>query len=264
VILLAQRVRFAYCLAARAGLVVMALEGSILILPALVFRRILSHNVFVILSFVFPCITLTAGKSAVAEQSVSVQDRAQESFGRLPLAFESNDGQASAEVRYLARGANYMLLIGDADAVLARRRLEPCAVPARGAHGAKARCGMENDIFNLQLLGTRAGGRINGTARGEEMLPGKVNTLLGNDPSKWHTGAATYRRMRVPEVYPGIDMVYYGDQQRLEYDFDVAPGADPKAIRFRFTGGRLRLNREGDLVATVKGRDVIFRRPVIY
>ncbi len=70
--------------------------------------------------------------------------------------------------------------------------------------------------------------------------------------------------MRIAAAYPGIDLIYYGDQERLEYDFDVAPGADPKAIRFRFTGGRLRLNHEGDLVARVRGEDVIFRRPENY
>ena len=212
----------------------------------------------------FLFLTLTVSEIASAQQNASAQERVSESYGRLPLAFEANEGQASSDVRYLARGADYMLLIGETDAMLARRRTHPCKAQFRDVKAMKTHCREGDDLFHMQLLGTQRQGGADRAVRGEEMLPGKVNTLLGNDPKHWHAGASTYRRVRIAEAYPGIDLVYYGDQERLEYDFDVAPGADPKAIRFRFTGGRLRLNHEGDLVARVRGEDVIFRRPEIY
>ena len=227
-----------------------------LLFPASDSRRVPCRISSVVLTLIFPFLILTLNKVASGQQNASVQGHLRASYGRLPLAFEANVGQAPAEARYLARGGNYLLMVGDRDAVLSLQRTKECA--------PKKRCALDSNLFHIHLLGAEKGERAGMAVLGEEMLPGKVNTLLGNDPAKWHTGATTYRRVRIAQVYPGIDQVYYGDQERLEYDFDVAPGADPKAIRFRFTGGRLRLNRKGDLVATVKGRDMIFRRPVIY
>ena len=89
---------------------------------------------------------------------------------------------------------------------------------------------------------------------GLDELPGKSNYFIGNDPSKWRTNLPTYAKVKYQHVYPGIDLVYYGNQRHLEYDFVVAPGADPGAIRLAFQGEEtLRIDGQGDLVLGAGG-----------
>jgi hypothetical protein len=103
------------------------------------------------------------------------------------------------------------------------------------------------------------------TLTGEGKLPGRANYFIGKDPSQWRTGVATYSRVRYREVFPGVDLVYYGNQQQLEYDFVVAPGADPSRISLDLSGvQQARVNASGDLVLKSGGSEIEFRRPVIY
>ena len=105
---------------------------------------------------------------------------------------------------------------------------------------------------------------------GLDELPGKSNYFIGNDPAKWRTNVPTYAKVRYENVYPGIDLVYYGNQRQLEYDFVVAPGADPRAIRLAFQSrdregaGALRIDGQGDLVLEAEGSELRLHRPVIY
>ena len=100
---------------------------------------------------------------------------------------------------------------------------------------------------------------------GEEELPGKINYLIGKDPSKWRTGVATYAKVRYEQVYPGIDLVYYGNQRQLEYDFVVGPGADPARIRLRLAGARkMYVDGKGQLVVQTAGGAVRWNKPEIY
>ena len=100
---------------------------------------------------------------------------------------------------------------------------------------------------------------------GEEELPGKINYLIGKDPSKWRTGVATYAKVRYEQVYPGIDLVYYGNQRQLEYDFVVGPGADPARIRLKLAGARkMYVDGQGQLVVQTAGGEVRWNRPEIY
>ncbi|MBI4468528.1 MAG: SBBP repeat-containing protein [Acidobacteria bacterium] len=101
---------------------------------------------------------------------------------------------------------------------------------------------------------------------GGNELPGKVNYFIGNDPARWHTLIPTYARVQYREVYPGIDLVYHGDQGQLEYEFMVAPGADPSRIALEFRGAKgLAIDARGDLVLQMAdGREFRQRRPVIY
>jgi hypothetical protein len=99
----------------------------------------------------------------------------------------------------------------------------------------------------------------------EDPLPGRVNYFIGNDPSQWHTNIATYSKVRYAGVYPGIDLIYYGTQGKLEYDFAVAPGAAPQTIGLNFEGARgLRVDDQGDLRIRTRDREIAFRRPVAY
>jgi uncharacterized repeat protein (TIGR01451 family) len=100
---------------------------------------------------------------------------------------------------------------------------------------------------------------------GLEELPGKVNYFIGNDPHQWRTNVATYAKVKYENVYPGVDLVYYGDGRQLEYDFVVAPGSDPTAIALVFEGaGKLEVDAQGDLVLAVNGGELRLRRPLAY
>src|SRR5439155_14144119 len=100
---------------------------------------------------------------------------------------------------------------------------------------------------------------------GLDELPGKANYLIGKDPAKWRTNVPTYAKVHYRAVYPGIDLVYYGNQRQLEYDFVVTPGADPNRIVLGFQGAeRLEINAEGELVLHAGGEVIHQRVPVIY
>ena len=111
------------------------------------------------------------------------------------------------------------------------------------------------------MIGANSAPRV----EGQEELVGKVNYFLGNNPEKWRRNIPTYRKVHYKDVYPGIDMVYYGNQRELEYDFVVAPGSDPKVIRFRVEGAdRIRLDETGSLLFSLRHGDVRLHKPVIY
>jgi hypothetical protein len=114
----------------------------------------------------------------------------------------------------------------------------------------------------MRLEGGSAGAELSG----EGELPGRINYLLGNEPARWHTGLATYKTVRYESVYPGVDLLFYGNQQALEYDFVVQPGADPRQIRLEFEGAeKLTVAESGDLVIGVAGGDEFrFHKPEIY
>ena len=100
---------------------------------------------------------------------------------------------------------------------------------------------------------------------GLDELPGKSNYFLGNNPENWQTNVPNYARVKYEQVYPGIDMVYYGNQQDLEYDFVVSPGSDPRSIRLSFAGARkVRLDRRGDLILSFNKREIKQHKPFVY
>ncbi len=164
---------------------------------------------------------------------------------RLPLAFEKNQGQAPPAADFLARGAGYSVTLSQGNAHISLRRNKNSA-PA---------------VLDLRVVGARP----NPKKSGQSPLPGKVNYFIGNQPSRWRTDISTYGRVDYSNVYGGIDLAYYGDQGRLEYDFIVAPGADPSVIRLAAGGARcVRLNAAGDLVFETGGGEVTLRKPVSY
>ena len=107
------------------------------------------------------------------------------------------------------------------------------------------------------------GAKPNASIAGQSPLLGKVNYLRGKNPKQWRTDIPTYKQVKYTNVYPGIDLVYYGRERQLEYDFIVAPGAAP-AIALTFSGGKLQLNSRGDLALATATGNVCFRRPVLY
>jgi hypothetical protein len=162
-------------------------------------------------------------------------------YGRIPLTFEANQGQMDNRVKFLSRGPGYGLFLTKDGAVL---RL----------------LGKQTATVQMKLVG----GVPPSDIRGIDPAPGKVNYLTG-DPRRWHGDIATYSRVRYTAVYPGIDLVYYGTQRQLEYDFTVAPGARPETIRLRFDGvQKIEIDSQGDLVLKTSAGEVRQPKPVIY
>jgi hypothetical protein len=169
----------------------------------------------------------------------------------LPMAFEPNAGQTDARVRYLARGPGYSLFLGQTEAVFSLR------APTAGSATTTA----EPAVLRMSLHGASAAATI----EGEDLQPGRSHYLRGRDPAHWQHDVAHYGKVRYHDVYRGVDVVYYGNQQQLEYDFVVAPGADPQQIAIDFSGVRgLRLDTAGDLVLQTAAGDVIQHKPVLY
>jgi photosystem II stability/assembly factor-like uncharacterized protein len=160
---------------------------------------------------------------AAAQPGIKAGTPSTENLARLPMAFERS--RSGAQDRYIARGQGYIIGIEDAKATICVGSGEAgraVSLEFKGSHPGKSSAGPE--------------------------LPGKVNIIRGNDPGKWQLGLSTYQRVSWPNVYPGIDVVYYGNQQQLEFDVVVKPGADPRAIRLKVAGGgKLSIDGSGAL-----------------
>jgi hypothetical protein len=168
---------------------------------------------------------------------------AERRYGTLQMSFEVNQGQTDSRVRFLSHGDGYSLFLTDSEAVLSVQRKN------------------KSDVVRMHLSGANPKPEVHGS----EQLPGKANYFIGNDPTKWRRNVPTYSRVRYNEVYRGVDLVYYGNQGRLEYDFVIGPGADPDQIRLRFTGARqLRLGPDGRLFINGKEAQAIFGKPLVY
>lgn len=188
-------------------------------------------------------------------------------YGKLPLRFEAVQGQSDGKVKYLARGAGYALFLSDGEAVMRLERSSGMKrVGALGRGGKISEGGaLASAVIRMKVVGGDGGAE----AKGESELEGKSNYFIGKDAGKWRTGVATYRQVRYQGVYPGVDLVYYGNQEQLEYDFLVGPGGRPEKIEMQIgeegAGRRgLAIGRDGDLVVRVEGGEVRFHRPVVY
>ena len=211
--------------------------------------------------FFFGLVSVAGAETVKKDLPSPVKIRA--AYGKLPLQFEPNRGQADAGVRFLARGDGYSLRLTSTGSVLALHRPRNPAPMVRSATGTSPQRPEETraTVLQMSLVGANPVPRV----AGAERLPGKVNSFIGKDPKKWRTNIPTYRMVRYENVYPGIDLVYYGGDRKLEYDFVVAPGADPSSVSLSFEGvDRVRLDPSGDLVLGSAGSPLRLRRPLIY
>jgi hypothetical protein len=166
------------------------------------------------------------------------------SLAALPLMFEPNVGQADPAVRYLAHGSGYALALTETGATLNLQQA-----------GAEA-------VLQMEFVGPGLTPQITGL----DLQGGHSNYLLGADPSHWLTDIPQYSRVQYQQIYPGIDLVFYGNNQgQLEYDFVLTPGADPGQVHLRFTGDdSLTVDGQGDLVLHFAGGDVVQQAPLVY
>lgn len=198
-----------------------------------------------------PAITTASNKASRA--------RVQETLARLPLSFEANVGQVDRQVHFLARGPRCELFLTSQEAVFVLQKTE-----ARVADDAIRIANLAGSPAAAVLRMKLAGANSQSPSDGLEPLPGKKNYFIGNDPRRWRTNVASYAKVRYREVYRGIDVVYYGNQRQLEYDFVVAPGADPRQIKLEYDGAeQVRIEKE-ELVIRVGGSEMQQRRPVVY
>jgi hypothetical protein len=186
--------------------------------------------------------------SAISSQAPLATKGAQ-SYGHLPLMFEPNLGQTDPRVRFIARGGGYGLFLTEQEAVLSLH------TPAAKTNGQA-----KGSVVRMTLAGANGHPALTGT----ELLPGKSNYFIGNDASKWRRNVPQFGRVEYAQVYPGIDLVYYGCQGHLEYDFQVAPGSDPRAIQLSFAGAQSVKLDAGDLVIATEAGDVRLEAPRVY
>lgn len=163
-------------------------------------------------------------------------------FMEAPAGFEVNAGQAGHEVDFISQGLKHRLSLN--------------------------RTGVRLNVGRQQATGldiNLVGARQDSVAHGVDLLPVTSNYFRGSDPSQSVVGIANYAKVRYQRVWPGVDVVYYGNQNRLEYDFVVAPGANPSAATVEFQGAqKLSVNSDGDLVIKTSAGELIQNKPVAY
>ncbi len=177
--------------------------------------------------------------------------RVKEAYGKLPLSFEANHGQTDSQVKFLSRGSGYNIYLTPSEAIFALEQARPAGSQERALSA----------VLRMRLIGANPAAKV--TGGGE--LPGKSNYFIGNDPAKWRTDVPNFGKVSCEQIYPGIDLVYYGNQRKLETDFIVAPGAKAEAISIGFSGAtKLSLEKDGSLAVRLAGGAVHFQKPVIY
>ena len=175
----------------------------------------------------------------------------------LPLAFALNQGQTDPQVRYLARGPGYNLYLTNRQTVFVLRRHTDSAPPTGRQRSAAPR----QYVLRLQLQDATPEPQF----IGEAPLPGFSNYFTGSNPANWRTHIPNFARIRLPKIYPGIDLVYYGNSGLLEYDFQIKAGADLSRIALRVSGvDKLFLDANGNLVLQAGDSEVRNQSPIIY
>jgi hypothetical protein len=196
--------------------------------------------------------------ATTAQPDATTKARLNELYSQLPLSFEANVGQTHPQVDFISRGSGYTLILTPSEALLALRAASPSPTTRNGlndhASGAAT-------VVRMKFVGSETRPRV----AAQEELPGKVNYLLGNDSRQWRTGISTYAKVAYQNLYPGVDLVYYGNQRQLEYDFIVSPGTDPDIIAVSFDGAdQLEVDAQGELVLHAAGGEIRQRKPFIY
>ncbi|MGI8958402.1 MAG: SBBP repeat-containing protein [Bryobacteraceae bacterium] len=203
------------------------------------------NSALIFISFV----TIFAVPGAMAANSNSTTKPAISDYAR-PLSFEPNRGQSDKQVDFLAHGTGYSLFLSHAEAVI---------VLQRGS--AKPGSQVAGTTLRLRPVDANVSGKVEAFGQ----LLGKSNYFVGTVPERWHTDIPNYFKVRYGNVYPGVDMIYYGNQRQLEYDFVVSSGADPGSISLEFQGAsKAQLDRAGNVVMHTAAGELRWHKPVAY
>jgi len=191
-------------------------------------------------------------------------------YGKLPMSFEANQGQSAEPVKFLARASGYALFLTDEEAVLSFADGSP---PSALRHAQQlsgnapaSRPEERQTLRSIRILRLKfKGGNTHAAIKGRGELAGKTNYIIGNDPKQWRTNIANYAGVEYRSLYPGVDLVFHGNQRDLEYDFIVAPGANPHAIALEVQGAkRMHIGPRGDLAISVGQSQLELKKPVVY
>lgn len=211
-----------------------------------------------ILSFAlaWACLFLSSlGNAAVVRLAPEASSNLAETYGRLPITFEANRGQVDPLARFVAHGRGYRVFLTDDKAVI-----------ALAAGSSQRGTGATRPEANEQVLAMRfLGADKRATFTAERELTSKSNYFIGDEPSAYITEVPHYAAVRRENIYPGIDVVFYGNQSQMEYDLIVAPGANPAAIRLAFEGaGKAVIDKQGNLVLKTSNGDLVLHKPAVY
>src|SRR5438876_371608 len=209
-------------------------------------------------------ITVTPNRKTATTLGISEAKRQQVmvSYGTLPLIFEANQGQTDAQVKFLCRGGDYGLFLTSTEAVLSMAK---AGRESKGETDATVERATQEEsitgVLQMKLVGANPAPEISGL----QELPGRSSYFKGRDPSKWHTRVPNYAAVRYKDVYPGIDLIYYGNQEELEFDWWLAPGADPKLIKLAIHGAeKISLDAHDGLLIESGGSEIRLHKPVVY
>lgn len=195
----------------------------------------------ILLSLLFSCLTLVAQDAFEASLEPG---RVQ-----LPIVFEPNRGQTEDGTSFLSRTSAYAVFVHPEKVVLAI----PMSSDNEGV-------GRQPSLVALELLSSNENAELEGL----DPQPGKSNYFIGQQRTKWISGIPHYGKVRLKSVYPGIDLVYYGNDGELEYDFILSPLADPGKLNFRVTGAETELDSDGNLLVKTGSGTIQLKKPAIY
>jgi adhesin/invasin len=197
----------------------------------------------------------TAGQlSAPATWQRATEKQALERWMSQPLTFEPNIGQTDSQVRFLTRSGGMTSFLTDRENVMVLSR-------TKAGGGAGESTGVQQTVVRMKIEGASAPVRFEGL----EPTSSTSNYFTGKDPGKWITKVPNYRKVKASGVYPGVDLLYYGDGRKLEFDFVVGPGGDPGKIRLAYEGAdRLTTDSAGNLLIATSIGTIVQHRPLVY
>ena len=208
----------------------------------------LRNNTSLSVALLFSLGALSNAANRVGTDRVPEDVKAQAlvNYGKRPLSFEENRGQTDARVKFLSHGSDYSILLAPSEVSL---NLRPAGRTRR------------QSAIRMSFPGANSSPAM----AGGERQSGTSSYFFGNDPAKWVAGAPNFARVHYREIYPGVDLAFYGNQGKLEYDFVVAPGADPGAIRLQFDGvDGMHLDGAGNLVLSAASGEIRQHKPIVY
>jgi hypothetical protein len=201
--------------------------------------------------------TVAESRPLAKPADAELRARATAAYAKLPLRFEPNMGQTDQRVNFLARGDGYSIFLTSAEAVIVfgdRKSRKRFDIPNSAAESKKS-------VVQMKLLGVNSAAH----ATASDELPGKSNYFIGSDPNSWHTDIPTFGKVKYEGIYDGIDLVYYSNEGQLEFDFVVAPGADPSLIKLAFSGANaIQKNSNGDILLDTSTGRINLHKPYIY
>ncbi len=217
-----------------------------------------------------PEISIAANQKLESQASLDVRDAAKQglvaSYSKLPLTFDANQGQTDPRVKFMSKGGGYSLFLTTTEAVLvlshARgRETQPPGIDPELLKRESGPADRRDVVLRIKLVGASPTADVGGV----DQLSGRSNYFIGNDPTKWHTNVPAYLKVKYQDIYPRVDLLYYGNHDQLEYDFVVAPRGNPGVIKLLVEGEqKLHIDAQGDVVLHLAGGEVRLHKPLIF